>query len=842
MDAAHVGGDPEVVSHRQAYHTSCREGLGHSGFQFNAASPGIGPELLGQLAAAHVGYHAPRDMPSEPTQQDLAGFPVSLKAREVDGTPVVSRTVYVGREFRGQDGEPDTGRFGNYFSHVVLADPEAAEPFDGLLAIELWQAAHWRSTESRICELPELGTLQPGHCDLQWALEQLPDPGIGWHGAVLDAVLGALGGGPRVVLVEMDTERAAAWVAWVTFALPADLAPRLSFTTFDGQPRHAQDVHLCVTTPGCDVAFAEHELGREVLLLNLTGDVPPSTRLLYARVASTLARDGPEALAAVVTRSGSGDVRRRGAKLALRTGLVTLAAEEHVPSILELLVELARADDWGLVVQAAQALPASAGSEETLHGWWTVHAEARHATAAPARELADQALSRLIERIVEIPADLPDISAESSTSPSPGLLAGWLEQVEAAPSGAARATILNGGLRLGLVGCNVALDRRVAGVIADTIDAPEMKQTLTALAIGGAQQELVDRVIARLARDAFADDSALPRLRNTLTNPAFADTTRRFAARVDAFDERVVWERLRVEADPHQLAGALATLIPIAVHDGRTSEVRRVFGPTGPVSAEDHVTLLRAFERAGVDPAEHDIDCALHALAQIALTDTVRGRPLFELLRSAAPGSRLLQNPGFALWAAACCPPGANFAKWCDWVAVAAVAPVEQLSDERFRELVELAGTVVVTSLDVAAAEERHRREVQLGKRPAGVYDAVADYAAGVAKLAQAFGMDWPQLVSAALRRELSKGRAGSWFGAAAFRVWSDLPAGTGELSETALPEALETQSPRRIAAIEERLGEREREKFAHWLERHPSRAGVSGAVSRLLHRDERRA
>lgn len=831
-----MGGDPEIMSHPQAYHTSCREGLGgHSGFQFNAASPGIGTELLGMLASTHVGYHAPRDMPREPSREELDLFPISLKSREVNGAPVVSQTVYVGREFQGRGGEPDTGRFGNYFSHVLLADIGAAEPFDGLLAIELWRAAHWQSEESQTRELPELGPLQPGHCDLQWALEQLPDPHVGWHGAVLDGVLGAIEGGPRVVLVEPDIERAAAWVAWVTYALPADLARRLSFTTFDGQPRHARDVHLCVTTPGCDIGFAEHELGREVLLFTPSADAPPDTDLLYARVAVTLACRNPDAVAAAVVPPTVGDARRRGAQLALRNELVTLATEEHVPSILELLVELARDGDWELAQQAAEGLPASAGSESTLRGWWAVHAVARQAASAPARELADQALKRLIERIGDMPSGLPDVSSKGPTSPSPGLLAGWLEQVEGAPDGLTQAMLLDGGLRLGLVGCNVALDRRVAGAISDAIDTPEIKAIFSSLAAGDQHRELIDEVIARLAREAFADERALPRLRDVLADPALAATTQRFAAQAADFDERAVWERLRVEADPSTLEDALAMLVPIAEQAGRTGRVKHVFGPDGPVGVQDHVKLLRAFEHAGARPPEEDIDTALLALGQASLIDPSNGRDLVELLPRVGPRRRLREDPVFLSWMAVCSPPRENFAEWCGWVATAATAPAQLLSDERFQELFDFAGTVTVKRLSESPSEDSHRRR---SGQAAARYDPFLDYATGAATLARAFGVNWPHTVSNALELELTKGRDKAWFGAAAFLTWKELPAGTGDLLETALPQAIATQSPRRIQAIEEQLGEREQVEFAHWLERHPPGAGV---ISRLLRRDGRR-
>ncbi len=840
-----MGGDPEAVSHRQAYHTSCREGLGgHSGFQFNAASHGISPELLEMLAAAHVGYHAPRDLPREPSTDQLDLFPISLKSREVSGVPVVSQTVYVGREFRGRGGEPDTGRFGNYFSHIVLADTTAADPFDGLLAIELWRASHWRRSESEIRELAELKTLEPGRCDLQWALEQLPEPGTGWHEAVLDGTLGAIEGGPRVVLIEPDTERAAAWVAWVSYALPADLARKLTFTTFDGQPRRAQDVHLCLTTPGCDVAFPEHERGRDVLLLDPAGGEPPDTGLLYARVAAALVGDGPEAIASAVTRPSDGDSQRRGAQLALQSGRVALAVEKDVPSILELLVELARTGDWELAQRTAEELPARTSSEDTLRGWWALHAAARQATAAPARQLADEALKRLIQGIPNTPRELSDIPSESPTSPSPGLLAMWLDQVEATTDGPTRATLLDGGLRLGLIGCNVALDRRVAGAISDTIYVPDVAETLSALATSERHPEIVDEVLARLAREAFADETALPRLRDALADPALADTAQRVAAQTADFDERAVWERLRVEVDPAALPSALAILVPIAKRAGRIDEVKHAFGPDGPVGVGDHVMLLQAFQRAGVGAAEQDIDTALTALGQVTLADLPRGRGLVDLLRTTAPRNRLRGDPVFLSWMAACSRPRSNFAEWCEWVAAAVAAPAEQLPDERFRELWELAGTVAVEGLNMPLAEDppRRGRDMQPSEFAVRAYDPLTDYAAGLGILARTFGVDWPHTVFRALERELAKGRSKAWFGATAFLIWGALPAGTGDLLESALPEAIHTLSPRRIHAVEAMLDTRDQEAFTRWMELHPPRAGVGSTISRLLRRDGGRA
>ena len=265
------------MSHPQAFHTSCRNGLAaHPGFQFNAASASLDGSLLPRLASAHAGYHVPRDMPLEPGAEDLKRFPVALKVAPVDGVgAVVSRTRYVGREFRGRDGQPDEGRFGNYFSHIVVGN--GGDTFDGLLGIELWDAPHWTDRESDQPSIGEIDRLVPGPLDVARVARSLASISRDVRAAVLDAAVSALDGGPRVVLVEADNARAPAWIGWISYALPPAQAQRLTFTTFDGRPRYADDVHVCITTPACDIAFAQHELGNSVRLVDV-GSAAPQDR------------------------------------------------------------------------------------------------------------------------------------------------------------------------------------------------------------------------------------------------------------------------------------------------------------------------------------------------------------------------------------------------------------------------------------------------------------------------------------------------------------------------------------------------------------------------------------
>ncbi len=725
---------------------------------------------------------------------------------------------------------------------MVLGDPAHDEPFDSLLPIELWRAPHWRSEETTTPDLPELTELTPGICDLDWALAALDGPRRMWRGPVLHAALYAMHGGPRVVIVEPDSERAAAWIAWVSYALPSDLAPRLSFNTFTGQPRYAQDINLCVTTPGCDLGFAEYEHGRDVIVLQPESSIAPETESLYARIVAALAEAGPEAVSHrpdVV----NGTPERRGAELAILAGQVALARAEEAGSLLEVLTDLVKTGRWDLAVSAAEAIPASAGNEDALRGWWQAYVVARDSTPEEARSIADRSLRHLLPEIASIPSDLPDLASDSPTTPSPGSLASWLETVEHAASGAERAVLVAGGLRLGLIGCNVALDRRVAQAICETIGDPQMAATFARLADDHKYTAIVDEVVSRLANAAFSDEAALPLLRSALAHSALRDTIDRFATRATTFDERAVWEQLRIEADPAALRDALVALLPLAEDEHRVRDVKRLFGSGGPNSFEEHLLLLTAYRDTGATAADDDVDGALTALAEQSLTNVSHGQRLFDALHHAAPVQRLKHDAVFLAWTAAIFePPRTGFAQWSGWVAEAAGAQERGLSEELYTELWELAGLMCARCLDLrgvtGATTQRRGRDAERAPREAA--SPKEEYVTGVTELARAFGQYWPESAARGVERELAKGKDATGLIVNAFLIWRSLPGGTGDLLETALPAAIGRLTARRLQAVERLLAASERDAWLDWLELHPPRPGVSGTVSRLLRRDTR--
>jgi hypothetical protein len=224
----------------QLHYTSARSGpTGHGGFQFVAGSADLPPGLQAAVAPYMV-YRPPPGAPLSPTTAELAGFPVALAYDRVNGRPLLVRCRYLGRDY--------SGRYGNFFAHAVIAEPEELE---GLRPIELWQAQLWDDTPG---ELAVLDDLAPGDAvDPESIGRWLADTGsYELLARLLGAVTEILGRGHgRLVLVADGADLIAKWIAVVAYSLPVAAAARLSFITYSADPGNAPQ-RLVGTTP--DVA------------------------------------------------------------------------------------------------------------------------------------------------------------------------------------------------------------------------------------------------------------------------------------------------------------------------------------------------------------------------------------------------------------------------------------------------------------------------------------------------------------------------------------------------------------------------------------------------------------
>ena len=276
---------------QQLYYTSCERGLsGFPGYQFNAATPGVTPEVMRQVEVL-TAYEPPRSVGYQPTEAEIAASPVNLCFVPAP-TTILAQVVFVGDDF--------SKRPGNYFAHALVATVPDGDLTE-LLPIELWRAPVWQRQPSDTLELQEHpGPLPRGGIDrggVQRFLDARADAGTsGPLPALLSAAAGAVTGDARyVILVEETSDDAAHWIAAISYLLPPRLASRMSFATYHHQPSYAQ-LNVVATVPDADVDRSDAALEHSCVF-DLPGrrtsrvPVHPLAELLVDQVGVALAGD-----------------------------------------------------------------------------------------------------------------------------------------------------------------------------------------------------------------------------------------------------------------------------------------------------------------------------------------------------------------------------------------------------------------------------------------------------------------------------------------------------------------------------------------------------------------------
>ncbi|GAB2842032.1 GTPase-associated protein 1-related protein [Lentzea nigeriaca] len=215
----------------QLYYTSCERGLsGHPGYQFNAATPGVRPDVMAEVASM-TAYKPPPTLAYDVDPAVLAAAPVNLCYRP-GSTTVLAQVAFVGTDY--------SRRFGNYFAHALVTENPA--DFGQALPIELWGSALWTRSEADDVALPVLGGLVPGTLDRHEAMEFVAGhPGARHLPALLTAIdLAVRKQERKVVLVEKDADAVARWIAAASYLLPPETARQMSFSTYEHEPRQSR--------------------------------------------------------------------------------------------------------------------------------------------------------------------------------------------------------------------------------------------------------------------------------------------------------------------------------------------------------------------------------------------------------------------------------------------------------------------------------------------------------------------------------------------------------------------------------------------------------------------------
>ena len=337
----------------QLHYTSARRGpTGRAGFQFVAETPGL-PEGARAGVMPHLSYRPPPEAPLSPDDSELDRFPVTLLYDVVDGRPLLLRCRYLGRDY--------SGRYGNFFAHAVVAEPEELE---GMRPAELWRSPLWAPLPADGAVLDELDDLAPGAGlapdDLAaWLPRSGPEDPFGTLGLLVSAVRENDPGG-RVVLVADDVEVIARWIALVSYSLPVAAAARLSFVTYSADPLRAGQ-SLVGTTPGVWAAAGARPL-RETAVDLRTGRPADGGLSRFARGVGACWRDsdfaGLDFLGEVAARrdASASDCDDAAALLALCRADAPVAAEEEAEVAAVVSGRRIEPPDW-LWRELRQAMP-----------------------------------------------------------------------------------------------------------------------------------------------------------------------------------------------------------------------------------------------------------------------------------------------------------------------------------------------------------------------------------------------------------------------------------------------------------------------------------------------------
>lgn len=215
----------------QLYYTSCRTGLANSpGYQFNAATPGIAPDLMRQVEAL-TAYEAPRSLAT--ADVGLDSYPVNL-CHLPGETTVVANVEFVGQDY--------SQRSGNYFAHTLVTRNPRVD-LAGCLPIELWGSPLWVNQPVEHPELPELPQPPPRGPLTPEGVVDFLDRGSNSHhlAAMLTAAELAIRQRERkLVIIAGSTETTAYWIAALCYLLPPESVRQLSFMTYSRQPRYSR--------------------------------------------------------------------------------------------------------------------------------------------------------------------------------------------------------------------------------------------------------------------------------------------------------------------------------------------------------------------------------------------------------------------------------------------------------------------------------------------------------------------------------------------------------------------------------------------------------------------------
>lgn len=223
---------------QQLFYTSCKKGISLGmGFQTYSMSKGITEEERKEIES-HCIYIPPDNLPTQPTKEEIEElFPIALSSfRLKNGKYCICQSKYIGKDY--------SGRYGNYFSHVLISDE--TWPF---YPIELYGSITFRDCltleEENAVEINPLPNLEEIHLgneiDFYTISKFLKGTGVENRRksfkVFMDNVVRYQKEGKPIVFWD-SKENNPYWIGAIQMSLPKNLAQTFSFTTYCYNPEN----------------------------------------------------------------------------------------------------------------------------------------------------------------------------------------------------------------------------------------------------------------------------------------------------------------------------------------------------------------------------------------------------------------------------------------------------------------------------------------------------------------------------------------------------------------------------------------------------------------------------
>lgn len=228
----------------QLFYTSCKKGLSSGmGFQTYSMTKSITEEDRKDIEGYCV-YIPPDYLPTQPSAEEIDKlFPIAFSSfRLQSGKYCVCRAQYTGKDY--------SGRYGNYFCHVLISD----KPWD-FYPIELYGSTIFRGglskeeeNSSEIDYLPELKEIPLGNLvnfdNISGFLKgNQSDKRRKSFIQIMENIIGYNKDRKRIIFTD-DKDSIPLWIGAIQMSLPKKLALQFSFTTYCYNPEDVNYI-LC---------------------------------------------------------------------------------------------------------------------------------------------------------------------------------------------------------------------------------------------------------------------------------------------------------------------------------------------------------------------------------------------------------------------------------------------------------------------------------------------------------------------------------------------------------------------------------------------------------------------